>query len=144
MQAEIQNLLDGQVALLLSKGYVKPSVAMHMNSNTKGLTFLITYAKFQKNGEPHDWETDYNTVAGDTIPQARDELVKFIANLPLVETLKKQQYNRDLADVIEAGKKLNLNVSSLLAALKESSENLIENHIEPLAPAKKTEDDIPF
>jgi hypothetical protein len=126
MEEEVRNYVNSVVETLLERGYARPNCMFRIEASRSDCQFVITVARYNDEGEPHDWENEYLVAEGSDYRKAMTDGMRVLKNVPSRASLQRRAFNEGLARVIEGGKKLDIDVSALIMALQESTKNLLE------------------
>lgn len=129
--AEIQSRVDAMPAKLLAKGIAQPSVDFRLNANMAPEVYTYWYDEVK---DAYGSKYRGHTVKGKTPAEAIAAAEAWIASLPSAEEAKLQTFMTALGDVIDLGRKNNIEVgfvSPLVETMKRLSENVITHQRAP-------------
>ena len=117
-----QKRVNDLSAAMVAKGMVAPEAELHLTSNKCPGVYLRWNDKSANYGSASEW------LSADTITDAFDEAVAFIAARPSPEQARLSEFMRALGKAVDIGKEYGIDadyLNPLVASMKRLSENVI-------------------
>ena len=117
-----QKRVNDLAAAMAAKGMRSPNATLMMKANSQPCLHLAWADKSQTYGE------SYDSFHADTVAEAFEAAVQFVANRPTVEQANLNEFMAALGKVIDIGRDNGIEVdflNPLVATMKRLSENII-------------------
>lgn len=117
-----QKRVDDLSAAMLAKGMISPKAQLNIKSHAQPLIYM------EWSDESTQFGTAYMAFPADTIAEAFDQALAFVAARPSPEQARLNEFLGALGKVIDLGKRLGIEadyLNPLVASMKKLSENII-------------------